>query len=1475
MTSRANDPVAFVRGTMIDSSSPGGTPPSGQDFVPYGHVSRAGSTPQSYSLWGSSEESNTDSITSHKRRFGKSLCQIITGFTAVLILMAVIGIVGIAVYLGCKSILRKELKLHLRDTDQVIENIIRQEVESSSPLAFQNMKVDTTKIEVQRLLLEPIREELHEPQDQNQIKRKEDFEVVPLRNSEAGILRVRPTEIEENYNRRIEEGGEILLFDGNGKVGITKSYTSTTTTDTTKKTPTTIAEITKSEIVTQRTSKTKPENEIEILFHRVETTTDINSRNVMNNTTSPFPETDEPVNTIQKEALNDNQIINQTVGDTLATEGGSGSIFEDVMKILLGASSKDKIQWDNSTTTVILKKVTKPTEFFLRSTTTTTTTEALTTLRSLSHEQSPTTLHSLPYEHSPWKPINPDYGKPLEYKTSETDQEHSSREEQIDYVKFLPHEGLPHHKIDLSVYSTNSISTSSSSTPESLLQTSSSPLYFDSNMKLTSRKGHGITPSPHPVFISDSSHELQNSHIKLEGKSDIASSDPLENQNEALTEAPPTIKDIQSILENLLYIATMKPSTLLNLNDEENDKTTVSPKEADDKIFKPSLAEEKNSQSEAKLETKNFSEQSTTSTLRKHSGFKIGRYPLDKFRYQTHKYNTFTTTTEKNFVVPFTPKLSLPYNIWNALTTNKPLMLETDVVTSTSFEVNYGSTTESLTPVYIHSSTRKDLLDLGLNKTFSGSNFFIPIISGKDVQYVKVNRTKENYPNVVIVNLADSENRGLENIGPLLLDDKGKKIEFTPDFIASISYLLDKIKQQGQENGNSPRPETFRNFQETPLENNFPELKNVTLESALSYLSTFLVKETVPNNFHSLPEISAKDKDGFIPYSSRINDKSNVVQDPIRSFKKTQKKSGKSLKISPTLTLFVVRQKDEKRPRVISIFDKSPESKRSDRSKNSPIHVFKFKEGQSLDELLGEIFEAISKDKTVKSSSDSSKKGKERDPLSSKEFDDSQSQTVPAGEDSLKVIEALSKLLTDHYENYNLVFGSDNNNNNKPTPETKEPLFESTTIEVDTSPFKNSVETEYNEIYITTPKIETTSSVKYPENKTKSNYHKYHHELFPVMTRPLNPIRSTTPTLSTKFNLNTSEESVTPDSSDPLDVVTSIDISYSMLHGNKSSGCTDKQFKCSNNKCIPLSSRCNLIRDCDDNSDERYCNCSEMLKSLHYTRKICDGIIDCWDKSDETNCDWCSPGQFICTGYQKCVKQELVCDGVPDCPNGDDERDCVSVAPNIIGANSIDYHDEGYLMVRKKGTWGKLCVENFEKTVAKADVSWTVNDLGDAVCKTLTFDSSSRVERILDSSPPIFRSVSVPYFELSIDDNYFDAEREDDQTNKENQHSSMKRSLPLQDMKLDDSEWLKGSLLSFSDAFGSTHRISHKGNIHKRDVSSSSSPSSPSFERSLQFKETKCLNRDVVKIKCEELQCGIRPRASTQTASFEEEYKAL
>jgi len=38
-------------------------------------------------------------------------------------------------------------------------------------------------------------------------------------------------------------------------------------------------------------------------------------------------------------------------------------------------------------------------------------------------------------------------------------------------------------------------------------------------------------------------------------------------------------------------------------------------------------------------------------------------------------------------------------------------------------------------------------------------------------------------------------------------------------------------------------------------------------------------------------------------------------------------------------------------------------------------------------------------------------------------------------------------------------------------------------------------------------------------------------------------------------------------------------------------------------------------------------------------------------------------------------------------------------------------------MVRKRGVWGKLCVETFSSVVSH----WEVKDLARAVCKALTF----------------------------------------------------------------------------------------------------------------------------------------------------------
>jgi hypothetical protein len=81
---------------------------------------------------------------------------------------------------------------------------------------------------------------------------------------------------------------------------------------------------------------------------------------------------------------------------------------------------------------------------------------------------------------------------------------------------------------------------------------------------------------------------------------------------------------------------------------------------------------------------------------------------------------------------------------------------------------------------------------------------------------------------------------------------------------------------------------------------------------------------------------------------------------------------------------------------------------------------------------------------------------------------------------------------------------------------------------------------------------------------------------------------------------------------------------------------------------------------------------------------------------------------------------------VRNCPNGDDENDCVKIGtsqPPSEGTTSdlaefsSTYNKNGHLMVRKKGVWGKLCVETFNSVVSH----WEVSDLAKAVCKALTF----------------------------------------------------------------------------------------------------------------------------------------------------------
>ena len=95
--------------------------------------------------------------------------------------------------------------------------------------------------------------------------------------------------------------------------------------------------------------------------------------------------------------------------------------------------------------------------------------------------------------------------------------------------------------------------------------------------------------------------------------------------------------------------------------------------------------------------------------------------------------------------------------IWDFLTTRKPLILDTDIVTSMSsnLEIEHrGTTRKHIGPVYLPEngttpSSEVESSHYGL--------LTVPVITGDHVEFVTVNKSRMNYPKVVIVNTSPTE----------------------------------------------------------------------------------------------------------------------------------------------------------------------------------------------------------------------------------------------------------------------------------------------------------------------------------------------------------------------------------------------------------------------------------------------------------------------------------------------------------------------------------------------------------------------------------------------------------------------------------------------------------------------------------------------------------------------------------------------
>lgn len=67
------------------------------------------------------------------------------------------------------------------------------------------------------------------------------------------------------------------------------------------------------------------------------------------------------------------------------------------------------------------------------------------------------------------------------------------------------------------------------------------------------------------------------------------------------------------------------------------------------------------------------------------------------------------------------------------------------------------------------------------------------------------------------------------------------------------------------------------------------------------------------------------------------------------------------------------------------------------------------------------------------------------------------------------------------------------------------------------------------------------------------------------------------------------------------------------------------------------------------------------------------------------------------------------------------KEDSLITSARVYGKEFNGYNDKGYLNIRKNGKWGKLCLNSTNNFRQEKQTTWTIEDLGRAVCKAITY----------------------------------------------------------------------------------------------------------------------------------------------------------
>ncbi|XP_071944938.1 uncharacterized protein [Antedon mediterranea] len=170
-----------------------------------------------------------------------------------------------------------------------------------------------------------------------------------------------------------------------------------------------------------------------------------------------------------------------------------------------------------------------------------------------------------------------------------------------------------------------------------------------------------------------------------------------------------------------------------------------------------------------------------------------------------------------------------------------------------------------------------------------------------------------------------------------------------------------------------------------------------------------------------------------------------------------------------------------------------------------------------------------------------------------------------------------------------------------------------------------------------------------------------------------------------------------------------------------STGCGKSFFQCDDNECIKPEEACNMHFDCEDFSDEKYCECTkeEFKCSLPSAMCIsvlwkCDGEGDCNDNSDEIGCP-CASDQFRCTD-NFCIANQLRCDGVDNCADRSDESNCSMCTGNAVLCPDGMCHTDGC-----DKTDQVVCAD--DEFLCKGDQNVCIS--GEEVCQNIAYCSNS------------------------------------------------------------------------------------------------------------------------------------------------------